>query len=343
MGSGVDHWTVSVVDPHDDAQFWAWFEAVDAAREPLWPGEPGWQAVELRTRLVWPDAPERCLALVARDPDGSVGGTGWLELPRHDNAHLAMVELSVVPGARRRGAGSAVLAALEELAVADGRTTVASWQDEAVPESGRSVGRTFAEHHGYRMVQRNFRRDLRVPIDPDRLASLEAECAQHAAGYHAEVFTGPWPDRWMDDRIEFGVRMSTDTPRDGFARADEVWDEARVRAVEAVIEASDRLYLSAVLVHDATGRLAGFSQIAVPRGAPSKAYQHDTLIVSEHRGHRLGTLVKLANLASLARASPETTTVVTYNAGENDPMIRVNEALGCVVMAHGLTWQRRVG
>jgi GNAT superfamily N-acetyltransferase len=344
MGSGAaaQIWRTSVIDPHDDSQFWPWFEAVEAARERLWPDEPGWQALELRSRLVLEDAHERCEALVALDADGAVVGTGWIELAQQDNTHLAMVELSVVPAARRQGVGSALLATIEELTVAEGRTVVAAWQDEPVPQRGRSAGRSFAVHHGYDMVQANFRRDLRVPIDPQRRASLEAECAANAVGYHAEVFTGPWPDRWMDDRIEFGVRMSTDTPRADFARDDEVWDVARVREVEAVIAASDRLHLSAVVVHEATGRLAGFSQLAVPRGAPSKAYQWDTLVLSEHRGHRLGTLVKLANLAQLAEESPETSVVVTYNASENDPMIRVNEALGCVVMANGLTWQKHV-
>jgi GNAT superfamily N-acetyltransferase len=333
---------VSAVDPHDDAQFESWFAAVDASWEPLWPGEPGWQAAELRSKMVVSDAPERFWALAVSGDDGVVVGAAGIEISRYDNSHLGMIEVNVVPGARRRGAGSALLAALEELAVAEGCTTVASWHDEPVAQRGHSVARAFAEHHGYGMVQLNARRDLRVPVDPDRRERLSAECARHSAGYHAETFSGAWPDRWMEDRIEFGVRMSTDTPRGEFAREDEVWDEARVRGVEAVLEASDRLHLSAVVVHEASGRLAGFSDIAVPRGAPAKAYQFDTLIMSEHRGHRLGTLVKLANLEAVTRMSPETSVIVTYNAAENDPMIRVNEALGCVLVADGLTWQKRI-
>lgn len=66
------------------------------------------------------------------------------------------------------------------------------------------------------------------------------------------------------------------------------------------------------------------------------------LHVQEHRGRRLGTLGKLANLRQLLDASPRTTGVVTHNAAENRPMMAVNEAMGFEVVCDVLTWEKAI-
>jgi GNAT superfamily N-acetyltransferase len=334
---------VAVLDPADDALFDAWFKVIDASHEPLWPEEPGWQAVELRARLL-PDCDpgERLVPLALRDAGGELRAAAWVELPTYDNRSLAQVSLYVLPEFRRQGFGTALLGAAEELAVSEGRHTMGSWYDEPVGQRGSSGGRAFAGARGYRITQVQPRRDLRVPVDEAHLGALEAASLPHSDGYRVHTFSGPWPNVWLEDRVEFGVRMSTDAPRGDTSLEDEVWDEARVRAWEAMIEASDRLFLVAVAVLEETGRPVSFTEIAVPRGAPEQAYQHDTLVLKEHRGHRLGTLVKLANLRVLAETSPATRNVVTHNADDNAPMIAVNEALGCVVVADNLTWEKRI-
>ena len=102
-----------------------------------------------------------------------------------------------------------------------------------------------------------------------------------------------------------------------------------------------RLSVAAALERS-SGRAVAFSELTVPRTAPELAYQWDTLVLPAHRGHRLGLLVKLANLARLAELSPATTEVVTWNARDNEPMIAVNESLGARVTALGRTWQKRL-
>ncbi len=49
-------------------------------------------------------------------------------------------------------------------------------------------------------------------------------------------------------------------------------------------------------------------------GAPERAYQWETLVLGEHRGRRLGTLVKLACLREIAAGSPARRYVSTWTA-----------------------------
>ncbi len=53
-----------------------------------------------------------------------------------------------------------------------------------------------------------------------------------------------------------------------------------------------------------------------------------TIVHPEHRGHRLGLAVKLANLEALAEEAPAVRRIVTGNAAVNAPMIAVNDMMG---------------
>ena len=63
--------------------------------------------------------------------------------------------------------------------------------------------------------------------------------------------------------------------------------------------------------------------------------QDDTLVLKEHRGHRLGMLLKVANLEFLQRERPGHPAVTTFNAAENEHMLAVNDALGFVPVRVG--------
>lgn len=55
--------------------------------------------------------------------------------------------------------------------------------------------------------------------------------------------------------------------------------------------------------------------------------QWDTIVLHGHRGHRLGMLVKAANIVALRQAGPQAAAIITWNAEENRHMLSVNEAL----------------
>jgi GNAT superfamily N-acetyltransferase len=72
---------------------------------------------------------------------------------------------------------------------------------------------------------------------------------------------------------------------------------------------------------------------------PGRAYQWDTLVLPEHRGHRLGLALKVANLARMQAGHPDRTELHTFNAEDNPPMAAVNDALGFRAVERMGEWQ----
>jgi len=93
--------------------------------------------------------------------------------------------------------------------------------------------------------------------------------------------------------------------------------------------------------HVPTGKLVAFTDLYV-RSVSSVARQDDTLVVREHRGHRLGMLVKGEMLLWLHGALPGITTVETFNAEENRNMLAINEAMGFTPLLYAGEWQKRL-
>jgi GNAT superfamily N-acetyltransferase len=331
-----------MIDPRDGETFAAWYAAIQATQQDLWPGEPGWQLGELRAQALAEDAADRTECLAAVEDTGAVAGSLLVRSPMLDNKHLVTAELYVHPECRRRGTGSALLAALEKRAVEDGRTVVLVEQEEPNRLGIPSPERAFALAHGYECAQLDLRSDLPLPVESVRLVALEAACAPMARDYEIVTWTERCPDEYVEGRAVLGRSISTDIPLGDLALEPEVWDVERVRRGEALAQAQGRRLLGAGAVHRDTGRLVAYTELHVPGAAPERAYQWDTIVLAEHRGHRLGTLVKMANLRQLGAVSPATTKVTTWNADDNKPMIAVNTALGFAVVGADLEWQKHL-
>ena len=286
--------------------------------------------------------------LVITDPDRprDVIAAAFLRAPQIGNTHLVEADLLVHPEHRRRGLGTALIAEVERRARVMGRRLLVMESDhgpepaaddpEAItpPNGSGRIRRTdpftrFAGRHGLSLEQSERYSVLPLPVDPGHLQALRAE-AEAAAGPDYRVIT--WqdrcPDEWVDQLAVLETRMSTDAPSAGIELTEDPWNADRVRAAEAVSAASGRSSLGAAAVHVPTGTLAGFTELEMPGDRPHAVYQEDTLVLREHRGHRLGLLVKAVNLQRLAEVRPDARRVHTWNAEENSYMLRINVALG---------------
>ena len=113
-----------------------------------------------------------------------------------------------------------------------------------------------------------------------------------------------------------------------------------VRAYEQANEGRRTRGYRLLARHRGTGALAGHTVVAVEAERPEIGHQHDTSVVREHRGHRLGLLLKTGMLRWLGEVEPQLRTVDTWNTETNGPMIAVNERLSYRMLGRALEFQR---
>jgi GNAT superfamily N-acetyltransferase len=161
--------------------------------------------------------------------------------------------------------------------------------------------------------------------------------------YRTLAFVAPWPEEFLDDHCALLRVMSTDEPAGDGERQAEHWDEARLRENDELDAARGATMLAAVAQHIPSGRLVAMTELSVSEHSPGEAWQQITVVHPDHRGHRLGLAVKLANLDLLAERAPDVHVVTTGNASVNAPMIAVNDMMGFEIFSEGAFWQKRLG
>jgi GNAT superfamily N-acetyltransferase len=332
---------VGTVDPRDTPAFDEWFAVWHVTDLEHTPGGPGWQYAERLAMALDEDGPEENRPLVARR-DGVVVGVANLKMFRRENHHLARLEVRVLRQHRRRGIGSALVEAAERIAAASGRSELGGMDETPVRDDYVDAAGPFARRLGFTVAQRMVRRRIDLPLADEHAAALRRNPKATPAGYTLVTFADRWPDEYLDDRCELGRRMSTGVPVGEQEVDEEVWDAERVRALEASLAAQNRAKVTTAARDDASGRLVAFTEVAVPLGAPESAWQHDTLVVREHRGRGLGFAMKVANLVAVQERHPAVGWINTWNAAENAPMIAVNDELGWRVEAHSAYWHRPI-
>jgi GNAT superfamily N-acetyltransferase len=332
---------VEAIDPRDKASFDAWFAVWHAIDMEQYPGGPGWQYEEVLAMALDTEGAYQRRPLVARRAGVAVGAVG-LELTRHENHHLARVDVRVLPEQRRCGVGTALVETAERIAAAEGRTELAAKDEVPARPDYVDAAAPFARHLGFTVAQRMVRRRIDLPLDAEHAEALRNDPRAMPSGYTLVTFANHWPDEDLDDRCELGRRMSTDMPAGEQLLDEQIWDAARVRALEASVAAQNRAKVTTAARHDASGHLVAFTEVAIPLGAPESAWQHDTLVMREHRGHGLGFAMKLANCFAVHERHPAVRWVNTWNAEENAPMVAVNEDLGFRVEAHSTDWHRPI-
>lgn len=291
--------------------------------------------------------------------DGRMVAKSWVRFEQQENLGSALLHVAVLKSYAGRGIGRALLEHAEALSAADGRATLMSFTehpadfdadgpDMVVPLTGTGAlpaaarGVRFAASAGYRLEQVERYSSLDVGAALPELDSLEREALARAAGYELLSWTDHCPDEYVEQLAVLMSRMSTDAPTGGLSYEEEAWDVARVRHVEETWKRAGNISLVTAARHRESGELAAYSVLELAPSKPWLAEQDDTLVAAAHRGHRLGMLVKIANLRRLADY-PEVERVTTFNAAENGHMLAINVALGFRPAGWDGEWQKSVG
>ncbi|MEX0170872.1 GNAT family N-acetyltransferase [Streptomyces sp. LMG1-1-1.1] len=274
---------------------------------------------------------------VVRDA-GRVVGSLRLALP--DGAASARVDqLLVHPGLRRGGIGRALHDHALSLAHKHGRSSLTATVVESLPAGPPQdpAPAAFAAAMGARRA--GTPAGVHQWLDLDRHDPLAGGVPATPAGYSLVTWGTVTPD-------EYAVPVSRLELSLGDAPADPAQEDVRAsyaRQFETMRVGRGRRAHHTGVVHRATGTLAGYTSVSKTTGNPSYALQGMTVVHRDHRGHRLGLLLKLANLASVLRNEPGVRLIETANAEDNHPVIALNEAMGFEPYDRWVFWTRDVG
>ncbi|GAA3627083.1 GNAT family N-acetyltransferase [Microbacterium awajiense] len=298
-----------------------------------------------------PDPDERRLVWVLA-LDGDVVGRAGIDMPQHPGSKNAYWLIELLRRAQGRGVGARAYQLVEQAAREHGRTVLQSWAEHpaadgpqldaptgfgSIPED--RVARFYLDR-GYVLEQIERKSAFDMRGDFAEVERLAADAERAAAGYRVVQWSPPTPPEFAEGYAWMKSRMNTDAPSANLEFDEEVWDAARIARHDATYTDSGRLLFVTAAQHLETGELCAFNELVIGKDRNEASHQEDTLVLKEHRGHRLGMLVKCRGLQAWRDIAPGTPRVITYNAEENRPMLDINEAIGFVPVSYLGAWKK---
>lgn len=298
---------------------------------------------------------ERTTVVWAVHAGREIVGRAVVDIPLEADSRVAYASIELHPDVWGRGIGSAALPHLEAVARDHGRHIIQSWVEQPSGEGPRLEAPTgfgsvphdhvarFLRRHGFGLEQVARISHLSLtPATLARAATLLDEARAASSAYRVVQWRLPTPAEHAAAYAWMKSRMSTDAPTAGLEADEESWDVARLAGSERRTAEMGRTMLVTAAQHIATGELCAFTELSIGTRPDEVTHQDDTLVLKEHRGHRLGQLVKCAALLEWAAVAPDSPSVITYNAEENRPMLSINEALGFTPTAHEGAWKKEL-
>jgi len=284
--------------------------------------------------------PARMTATAAAVQDGQVVGYVDTWAPLLDNLNQCGMIITVHPAHRRQGIGTELFDYAQEWAASLRRTTYFSWMMAPCPAPGAPTvvaptgdaypadfpGWLFAARMGFTLEQVERGSVLRLPVANAK--TLHDEALRHAGGYRVHVWHDGIPADSLDGFAALRSRTTIDAPSAGLEIEQEVWDADRVAQQWELSKSLGYHRLTLVAEHEASAELVAFTDMDWHPSNPKLVWQEFTFVRADHRGHRLGMLLKTAALDELAAVNPTADHIETGNAGENTYMLAINHQLG---------------
>lgn len=275
---------------------------------------------------------------------------GWvkLEMPLAENTHTGELWGMVHPEHRRRGVGKALLEAAKEHMRAAGRDTLHAGAQEPLPGGGGVFdGTRFLEAAGFQRALEELTSRLDVAaVDVAELEKLLAHAWEKAEGYElirwSDGIDGEPPAEVLDGLAALLSRFFSDTPMGDLEVSDLNYTPERLLADNASAAKGGRRTFNSAVRHVESGQVVGWTKIHIRSSAPHYGMQGITMVADGHRGHRLGTVVKVENLLFMREREPELTAIDTDNAVSNTHMLAVNVAMGFKPFQNAVFYQLKV-
>jgi GNAT superfamily N-acetyltransferase len=283
------------------------------------PEDPPWQDNMVREYLAETMPGERRISWVAEDdrlPDGESRVFGHVNLLLLGD--IGVLEVLVDPGLRRRGLGR------ELVGVAARRAYLEGFSSIGVEAIGDTPAIPFWESLGFEREYVETRSVLTLST-VDWLA-LGEMARGIGSGYRVEFHPGGPPEDLLEAYAQ--AKLEAQTDEDDLDLAPRSSDPQRLRDSLDTLHRRGLKPFIVLAIHEATGVVAGLTEVVVPAQHPKRADQYDTIVVRDHRGYGIDRAIKARMLFELRAAEPSLLEVQTWNAQHNESMLKVNAELG---------------
>jgi len=282
------------------------------------PDDPPWQDVQVREYLAETMPGERRISWVAEDdrlPEGES------EIFAHVSilllGDIGVLEVAVRPGLRRRGLGR------ELVGVAARRAYLEGFSSIGVEAIGGTPAIPFYESLGFEREYVETRSVLALSaVDWPTLGEMADGIAP---GYRVEYHPGGPPEELLEAYSQAKLEAQDEDDLDLAPRSS---DPQRLRDSLTTLHKRGLKPYIVLAIHEATGVVAGLTEVVVPAQHPERADQYDTIVVRDHRGYGIDRAIKARMLFELRAAEPGLREVQTWNAQYNESMLKVNAELG---------------
>ncbi|WP_298040647.1 GNAT family protein [uncultured Microbacterium sp.] len=303
----------------------------------------------------WHDQSDRLSRGFVARRDGEIVGAAVLQTNTAAGTTRAEVEFSVMPE-EMATTGQTLLSRAEAEARELGRSVLQSWtlhpaspgDAPITPATGWGLVAStpmsellVANGFTFEQVERTSILPLDQPMDAVH-RRLDEAIAYAGDEYRLVEWSLPTPPELRRGYGGVIARMATDVPVGDLVSEAEVWDDEKVARRDARILSGGATFSVAAVEHVPTGEIVAFNELKADGDLTGVTHQWGTLVVPEHRGRRLGTVVKCANLLRWQGIAPRSPKVVTFNAEENRAMLDINEAMGFVPASYAGGWQKRL-
>jgi GNAT superfamily N-acetyltransferase len=294
-------------------------ETVNAVLAVDLPDDPLWQDVQVREYLAETMPGERRISWIAEDdrlPEGESRVFAHVSVLLLGD--IGVLEVLVHPELRRRGLGRELVAVAARRAYLEGFSLIGT---EVI---GNTPAIAFYEALGFEREYVETRSVLALSkMDWDALSNMASSIG---AGYRIEYHPGGPPEELLEAYAQ--AKLEAQDEDDDLDLAPRSSDPQRLRDSLSTLHKRGLKPYIVLAIHEATGVVAGLTEVVVPAQHPERADQYDTIVVRDHRGYGIDRAIKARMLFELRTAEPELLEVQTWNAHANESMLKVNAELG---------------